>query len=63
MPLMRFLYRFWADDGGQDLVEYTLILAIFVIMAFSFSGMISPYIDAMWNNGKTQLAAANTSAS
>jgi Flp pilus assembly pilin Flp len=63
MRLMRFLCRFWAEDGGQDLVEYSLIIAIFVFLMLSLVGMLSPYIDAMWTAGNSQLASANSSAS
>ena len=63
MAVLRFLSQFWAGDDGQDLVEYTIIIAVFVLLLFSFAGYLSPYISAMWTSGNNQLASANTSAS
>ena len=57
------LYNLWNDDQGQDLIEYTLLLA-FVILATagiflggggSMSGIVS--------TSNSQLVAANASAS
>jgi len=63
MPLPRFLRDFCADDSGQDMIEYTIILAVFVFLLFGLAGFLVPSISGMWNNGNARLAAANTSAS
>jgi len=57
------LIHFLRDEQGQDLIEYTLLLA-FVCMAtaalfISSGGSLS----GIWAAANTQLSAANTSAS
>jgi Flp pilus assembly pilin Flp len=57
------LRRFIDDDQGQDLIEYTLLLA-FVCMATAALFVSSGgSLSGIWTAANTQLAAANTSAS
>jgi Flp pilus assembly pilin Flp len=60
---MNTLKNVWKDEHGQDLVEYTLLLA-FVAMASAalFIGA-GGSISGIWTTSNTQLAAAATSAS
>jgi Flp pilus assembly pilin Flp len=61
--VLRALCNFWIQDQGQDLIEYTLLLAfvafasaaLFVLAGGSIAGIVSV--------SNSQLAAANTSAS
>ena len=57
------LETFIRDEQGQDLIEYTLLLA-FVCMtsAALFIGTGSS-VSGVWTAANAQLAAANTSAS
>jgi Flp pilus assembly pilin Flp len=54
--------NFWNDDQGQNLIEYTLLMA-FVAMASAalFIGA-GGSVAAIWNSANSQLAAANASA-
>ena len=56
---MMFWQHFLRDDGGQDLVEYSLLLA-FVCLAGAaiFIGMGST-IRGIWSIANNRLAAAN----
>ena len=60
---MSLLKQFVHDDSGQDLIEYTLLLA-FVGMA---SAMIfigtGKSVQGIWTATNNQLSAANASAS
>ena len=57
------LRRFIDDDQGQDLIEYTLLVA-FVCMATAALFVSSGgSLSGIWISANTQLAAANTSAS
>ena len=60
---MTTLRSFWNDESGQDLIEYTLLLA-FVAMASAalFMGA-GGSIKGIWVTTNSQLDAANTSAS
>jgi len=57
------LLAIWKNNQGQDLIEYTLLMA-FVALAcaalfFSSGGSIS----GIWSTSNSQLVAANSSAS
>ena len=60
---MTFLRNFWNDEQGQDLIEYTLLMAFVALAsAASFLGA-GGSIKGIWNVSNSQLAAANSSAS
>lgn len=53
------LFRLWSDDQGQDLVEYTLLLAFIVLVsAAAFLG-VGPTTSGLWSIANSRLAAAN----
>jgi Flp pilus assembly pilin Flp len=57
------LRQFYKDDQGQDLIEYTLLLAF---VALASAGLFLGAGDSMkgiWGVSSSQLDAANTSAS
>lgn len=60
---MDFLRSFWFGEDGQDLIEYTLLMA-FVAMASAaiFIGA-GGSIKGIWSVSNSQLAAANTQGS
>ena len=57
------LRTLWNEESGQDLIEYTLLMA-FVALASAvlFIGAGSS-VKGIWGAANTRLAAANTSAS
>jgi hypothetical protein len=58
------LNSIWLGEQGQDLVEYSLLIAFIVFAAaalFLFGAGGS--LQGIWGNGSTQLTAANSSAS
>ena len=60
---MNAIRNFWNDDSGQDLIEYTLLMA-FVAMASAalFLGA-GGSISGIWTTSNSQLSAANVTAS
>jgi Flp pilus assembly pilin Flp len=60
---MQVLKNLWQGEQGQDLIEYTLLMA-FVAMASAalFIGA-GDSIKGIWSVTNSQLAAASTSAS
>jgi Flp pilus assembly pilin Flp len=60
---MQVLKNLWQGEQGQDLIEYTLLMA-FVAMASAalFIGA-GGSIKGIWSVTNSQLAAASTSAS
>jgi Flp pilus assembly pilin Flp len=54
-----FWNHFLRDDGGQDLVEYSLLLAfVCLVGAATFIGMGST-IGGIWSIANNRMAAAN----
>lgn len=55
--------NFLRDDAGQDMIEYTLLLAAIALAgAATFLGM-SRTVSGLWSIANNRLAAANTSTS
>jgi len=53
---------FWQDEGGQDMVEYSLLLAFVALSgAALFIGM-GRTTSTLWGIVNTRLAAANQSS-
>jgi Flp pilus assembly pilin Flp len=53
---------FWRDERGQDLVEYSLLLAfVCLVGAASFIGM-GKTTGSLWSIVNNRLAAANQSS-
>ena len=57
------LKRFWQDEQGQDLIEYTLLLAFVCLGAASLFASAGRSVSGIWVTGNSRLAAANTAAS
>lgn len=54
---------FSGADHGQDLAEYTLIVAFLCIILLAVVVRLSGGINTIWTTGNTVLTTANTSAS
>jgi Flp pilus assembly pilin Flp len=61
--MKEFLKRFWQEESGQDLIEYTLLLAFVALASASLFLSAGNSISGIWQTGSTQLANAATSAS
>jgi Flp pilus assembly pilin Flp len=55
-----WLENFWLEEEGQDLVEYSLLIAFitFLSLAFVFSGTSS--VHGIWTQSNSELVAANS---
>jgi Flp pilus assembly pilin Flp len=54
---------FLADESGQDLIEYTLLMAFVALASAALFIGAGGSIKGIWSVSNSQLAAANTSAS
>jgi len=61
--MMRLVKRFWTDDQGQDLIEYTLLMAFVALASAALFIGAGGSISGIWSVSNSQLGAANTSAS
>ena len=53
---------FWLDETGQDLVEYTLLIAL---IALTTAGLVTgpmASVSAIWIAGNSELSTAASSA-
>jgi len=57
------LTHFLHDEQGQDLIEYTLLLAFVCLGAASLFASAGRNVAGIWSATNSRLSAANTSAS
>ena len=60
---MRFINRFLKDEQGQDLIEYTLLMAFIALASAAIFVNAGGSINGIWGSASNQLSAAATSAS
>jgi Flp pilus assembly pilin Flp len=58
-----FLKNFLRDEQGQDLVEYTLLLAFVALASAALFIGAGAQVSGIWQAANTRLVAANTAAS
>jgi Flp pilus assembly pilin Flp len=60
---MTFLHNVWNDEQGQDLIEYTLLMAFVALASAALFLGAGASIKGIWTTTNSQLAAASGSAS
>jgi pilus assembly protein Flp/PilA len=53
-----FVKRFWQDEQGQDLVEYSLLLAFIALAAVGVLSTVKTSISTIWSSINSSLTAA-----
>lgn len=56
------LKAFWQEEDGQDLVEYSLLLAFIALAAVAILSSLKTNIRALWQDISNALVSASTSA-
>ena len=54
-----FLYNFWREEEGQDLIEYSLLITFIAIACAAIIGSGRPAVNSIWQASNNQLAHAN----
>lgn len=57
------LKAFWREEDGQDMVEYSLLLAFIALAGVSVLSTTSGNISKIWSAVSTQLSNAASAAS
>ena len=57
------LMRFWKDEQGQDLIEYTLLIAFVCLATAALFVSSGGSLSGIWTSANSRLDVANTSAS
>ena len=60
---MRPVKRFLRDEQGQDLIEYTLLMAFIALASAAIFTNAGKSIKGIWGVASNQLSAANVAAS
>jgi Flp pilus assembly pilin Flp len=60
---MNLLKRFLKDEQGQDLIEYTLLMAFIALASAAIFVNSGKMISGIWSSANVQLVAANAAAS
>jgi Flp pilus assembly pilin Flp len=55
--------KFTSDEQGQDLIEYTLLIAFVALASAAIFMATGSSISGIWGSSNTQLTSANNSAS
>ncbi len=57
--ILQRLIGFFREDPGQDLVEYSLLIAFMAMAAIGIFSQTGRSIQGPWSNANTTLATAN----
>ena len=60
---MTFLKNFWNDEQGQDLIEYTLLMAFVALASAALFIGAGGNIKTIWSTTNSSLANAVTQSS
>lgn len=52
------LQAFWQEEDGQDLVEYSLLLAFIALAAVALLSGVGGSINKIWTSISTQVSSA-----
>jgi Flp pilus assembly pilin Flp len=61
--MKQFVARFLADEQGQDLIEYTLLLAFVALASAALFIGAGNSVQGIWSTTNSQLVFANTQSS
>ena len=61
--MKQMLLDFFFDETGQDLIEYTLLMAFVALASAALFLGAGGSIQGIWTTSNSQLTAANTLAS
>ena len=59
---MTFLRNLWNEEQGQDLIEYTLLMAFVALASAALFLGAGKSISGIWSTSNSQLAAANAAS-
>ncbi|HVW11484.1 MAG TPA: Flp family type IVb pilin [Bryobacteraceae bacterium] len=60
--MKKFIKNFLAEESGQDLIEYTLLMAFIALASAAVFVNAGTSISSIWNTGSTQLSTAASAA-
>ena len=61
--MLTLLNCLWKDERGQDLIEYTLLMAFVALASAALFISSGTSISSIWSTSNTQLSTAASTAS
>jgi Flp pilus assembly pilin Flp len=61
--MLNVMKRLWQDEQGQDLIEYTLLMAFVALASAGLFISSGASISAIWSDTNSSLSAAASTAS
>ncbi|HXM45241.1 MAG TPA: hypothetical protein VN924_28640 [Bryobacteraceae bacterium] len=62
ISMLNVMKGLWQDEQGQDLIEYTLLMAFVALASAALFISSGASISSIWSDTNSQLAAAAASA-
>jgi Flp pilus assembly pilin Flp len=56
---MQWIRQFQADESGQDIIEYSLLICFIAIACMFMVGAGGPAVNAIWTSANTRMTTAN----
>ena len=56
--MKKLMVNLWRDESGQDLIEYTLLMAFIALASAAIFINAGGSISSIWGSANTQLASA-----
>jgi len=56
--MRKWVYCFWQDEAGQDLIEYSLLITFIALATMWIVGSERPAVNAIWNGANTTVTNA-----
>jgi Flp pilus assembly pilin Flp len=53
------IYRFWLEDDGQDLIEYSLLITFIALATMWIMGSGRPIVKSIWTGANNTITKAN----
>jgi Flp pilus assembly pilin Flp len=57
-----YLFNFWQEEQGQDLIEYSLLITFIAIACLAIIGAGRPAVNNIWQGSNNQLTQADIAA-
>lgn len=61
--MLNVMKRLWQDEQGQDLIEYTLLMAFVALASAALFISSGQSVSEIWSASSSQLSSAATAAS
>jgi Flp pilus assembly pilin Flp len=61
--MRNLISRLWQDEQGQDLIEYTLLMAFVALASAALFISSGASISSIWSDSNTELTSAASAAS